>query len=55
MKVLTVIKKEKKGNYTYELMAADGEPRYLHVNNHDTNNNSAMLPLEFLRKFTKEK
>ena len=45
MQILTKQHSVKKGDYTYDLMVS-GERKYLHINNHKTNDKSVIVPVK---------
>jgi hypothetical protein len=49
MKVLTALKTITKGSYTYNLMSNN----MIHINNHKTNSDSVIVPLEAIEKLIK--
>lgn len=51
MKVLTVKKELVKGGYTYSLMSNNT----VHINNHKTNKNSVLVPVEDLKELLQDK
>ena len=45
MQILTKQHSVKKGDYTYDLIVS-GERKYLHINNHKTNDKSVIVPVK---------
>lgn len=49
MDVLTVFDQVAKGSYIYTVMGYNDKPSVIHINNHKTNNNSVIVPIEVLK------
>lgn len=49
MNVLKVVNQTKDDKYTYSLMQS-GERAYIHINNHNDNENAVIVPIEKLNE-----
>jgi hypothetical protein len=54
LKAMEVKKRMSIGDYTYELLGTEEEASHIHINNHKTNNDSVLVPLDVFHYFMRE-